>query len=422
MLEIAKLKIEEYGKKFDLDLAYIIKSEFWVYARQAITILTGLIVYVAFTRLVSKETFGNYNFLLALLSVLSIVSLPGLNTAVLRSVARGYEGCYKKAVRLSFYWSLLGTPLLICAGAYVYYTMSEAPGTCLMIAGIFFPFMFATNTWDSLLQGKKRFDLSAKFISAQSILNAIAMVSVIFLDPGNLVAIILTYLLTTSVLNCLFYLISHRYVDNDREDQDWKKYGYFITVTGIVGLIANNIDRILIGVLLGPVDLAVYSVALMIPDKLKDTLKYAWTPFTPKFCQESVDLKLVRGKLKKVIVPVVVAVILISAAYILFVDDVIILLFGEGYADSIFYSQALILMVLLSVPGVFFGTFAVSKKSKNAINWGYNIFPFIKIAMVCILTFFMGLAGTVIGLILSTAVQLFLLSAGTVIDERSGGE
>lgn len=145
MFELLKTKVSEYSKRYQIDLAYVIKNEFWVYLRLGTSLITGLAVSVVFARLASKEVFGQFNFILAILAIVSIASMPGLNAAILRSTARGNEGNYKQAVNKRFLWSFLGIPALLAVGAYYYYYDTQIIGICLMISSIFFPLVFAPD-------------------------------------------------------------------------------------------------------------------------------------------------------------------------------------------------------------------------------------------------------------------------------------
>jgi len=412
MFERAKTKINEYEKRYQLDLSYFIKSEFWVYFRQAIGLITGLAVAVVFARLASKEVFGQYNFLFALLAVFSLLSIPGLNTAVLQSVARGYDGSYTKAVKTSFLWSLLGIPALLGVGAYYYYYSSQIIGICLMISSIFFPLINAPNTWDSFLQGKKRFDITAKYGSIQATINSAAMITILFVNPENLVLIFAMALVSNTFLTCLLFLKSLRYIANSARDNKCIRYGYFLTSASIVLTFANNVDKILIGSLLGAPELAVYAIAIAIPTRIKDFLKLSWSPFTPKFCQDETTIESVLEKMKRFILPLALTTLFFSLLYLLFIDDIILLLFGEKYIDSIIYSKVLLLMILVSVPNVFLGIFAVAKKNKKAIIGGSHVFPFLKLFIMCGFIYQWGIMGAVWGLNLSMAVQASLIWAG----------
>lgn len=418
MFERAKIKVKEYGKKYQLDISYIIKNEFWVYLKQAITLITGLATSVAFARLASKEIFGQYNFILALLAVFSLFSVPGLNTAVLQSVARGYDESYKKAVKIRFLWSLLGIPALLGAGLYYYYHDTQIIGICLMMSSIFFPLLNASNAWDNFLQGKKRFDLSTKYGSFYVSINAAVIVIILFLNPSNLVLIFATYLASNTFLTCLLFLKSLKYIENSADDKGCIRYGYLITTTNIVGTIATNIDRILIGSLLGAPELAVYAIALMIPIKIKDILKLPLIPFTPKFCQDGIEMEQVLEKLKRLTLPLALILLGGSLLYLLFIDNVIILLFSTKYVESIIYSKMLLLYILISPFSAFFSTFAIAKKKKKAIIMAFHIYPFLHLFIKVGFIYSWGIMGAVWALIIGTAVHGLLCFVGMATEER----
>lgn len=125
MLPILKNKIYNlsliYGNKLGLDLPYFVKNGFWMTLRQIVDLLSGLAISIAFARLATKEVFGQYQFIIAAFSIAGILSLPGLNISILRSVSRRCDGDYKRAVRTSFRWSLLGVPLLLIFGAFYFF-------------------------------------------------------------------------------------------------------------------------------------------------------------------------------------------------------------------------------------------------------------------------------------------------------------
>lgn len=418
IFEWTRTKIKEYERRYQLDFSYIIKNEFWVYLRQSILLVVGVAIPVAFARLASKEVFGLYNFLLAILAMMSLFSMPGLNTAVLQSVARGYDESFKKAVKIRFLWSLLGIPALLSVGAYYYYYNTQILGICLMMSTVFFPFIYAPNTWDSFLQGKKRFDLTAKYGSFQATSNATAMIAILFLNPSYLVLIFATYLVTNAFLNCLLFLKSQRYIESGALDKECMGYGYFMTTTNIVGTIARNVDRILIGSLLGSSELAVYAIAIVVSTKIANILKLSWSPFTPKFCQDEVEIGHILEKIKRFIIPLLLVVLGGSLLYWLFIDDVILLLFGEKYINSIIYSKPLLFMILVSIPNVFLGTFAIAKKKRKSIILGYHIYPFLKLLIMCSFIYLWGIMGAVWGLNLSMTVQMFLILVGMRSRER----
>ncbi len=417
MFGALKDRITEYSRRYQIDLAYAIKNEFWVYLRLGVSLLIGLGVAIAFARLAPKEVFGQYTFILAILAIISLFSIPGLNSAVLRSTARGNEGNYEKAVKTSFLWSLLGIPALLGLGAYYYYFDSPVIGFGLMVCSVFFPFVYAPNTWDSFLVGKKRFDLRARWGIIQSAINAVAIVAVLFLNAQNLVLILIAQLVSSSCVACWLYFRSLKYIENQVTDGECQKYGYFLTTTNIVGTIANNIDKILIGVLLGTQDLALYAIAIVIPVKIKDLLKSVWTPFSPKISEQEISIGEAVGKLRGLILPIAVLIVLSSLLYWLFVDEVVLWLFSAKYVEAGDYARLLLFMVLLSVPAAFLGTFSIARKKTRSLVLGYHIYPAVKLAIMAGFIYQWGIWGAVWGLNVGMLLQMLLIWAGIVSEE-----
>lgn len=417
MFEQVKAKINEYGKRYQIDLAYVIKNEFWVYLRLGISLIVGLAVAVVFTRLAPKEVYGQYNFILAILAIASLVSIPGLNSAVSRSTARGCEGSYRQAVKTSFLWSLLGIPVLLGVGAYYYYYNTQIIGICLMMSSVFVPFIWAPNTWDSFLAGKKRFDLRARYGSVQSSISAAAIIGILFLNANHLVLIFATHLITSSFLSCLLYRRSLKYIENQAKDDECQKYGYFLTTANIAGTLAMHIDKILIGTLLGAPQLAIYAIAIAIPTKVKDLLKLVWAPFVPKISEQEIRIVEVGGKIKRLILPLALIALGASLLYWLFIDDIILLLFSPKYMEAGIYSKMLLLMILLSIPTSFLGTFTIAKKKTKSIVLGYHIFPLLKLVIMFGFIYQWGIWGAVWGLNLSMLIHPLLIWAGIGSEE-----
>ncbi|MFC2044516.1 lipopolysaccharide biosynthesis protein [Chloroflexota bacterium] len=163
-----------------------------------------------------------------------------------------------------------------------------------------------------------------------------------------------------------------------------KKYGFFLTTTNIVGTLANNIDKILIGIIMGPARLAIYSIAIAIPIKLKDLLRLGAVPLTPKVNRDGIELSHVEEKIKGFILPLALIVAGGLLLYWFFIDDIMLLMFGVGYQESGEYAKLLLPLVLLRLPTSLLGTFTMMKKKTRAIVLGYHVFPFIKLDIMSV--------------------------------------
>lgn len=331
--------IEWVSNKTGFDIRYYIKNGFWVGVRQLVGFVTSLVFSVAFARLASSEVFGNYQFIASIVAAFAILSIPGLNSSIIQSTARGFDGSYKKSVRISFLWSLVGIPALLILGIFYYYYRDHSVGLALLISAVFFPFLYAPNTWDAFFQGKALFRLSTIYASIQSTINTIAMVAVLLVWRNNLIAVSVLYFLSLSVFNLLWYRRSLRYVANRREDSSTIPYGWFLTKIGILETITAQLDRIIVGVFLGPTELAVYSIGIFTARKFYELVKSFLTVASPKISRSNTAS---RHKYLKIFG---VTVVLTIGLYFLF-PVVIPLLFSGKYQASVRLSQ----LAILSLP------------------------------------------------------------------------
>jgi O-antigen/teichoic acid export membrane protein len=378
--------VEKYGIRFGLDLPYFVGNGFWVSLRLVFETLSGLLLTVVFARLTTQEMYGQYQFILTIFSTISILSIPGLNASITKSAAEGNDRDYKKAVRTSFFWSFLGVPIIFLIGGCYYLTGNVLLGIAFMIAAVFFPFFYAPNTWYSFLQGKKRFDVLAGFGIVQSLMNALATISVVYFFHDSLIAVTLTYLISYTFFNVLFYFKSLRYVEGASYDEDTIPYGFFLTKLNVIGTIANNIDRILIAIFLSPTELAIYSVGMMFTNQVQSLSKgLLWIVSVKAIRQKILDM---RAYVRVFALGIVITVVcLVGFQYI------IPLLFSEKYVSSIFLSEISIAFFPFYVVGLLYENANTFDVKKYAMIGNSIISPIIRIILAVSILPLYGIAG-----------------------------
>jgi len=377
---------KKYSQKVGLDLPYFIKNGFWVTFRQGVGIISGLALSIVFARFASQEVFGQYQFILSILSIVSILSIPGLNTSIIQSVTSGHDGDYKKVVKTSFLWSLLGVPILLIIGGYYYVCQSHSLGIVLMISSVFFPFFYAPNTWDSFLQGKSRFDIAAKYSSVQAIINTLATIAVIFFKGSNLILIMITYLISYTFFNWYYYIKSLKYVENTKNDAGVIAYGWFLTKTGILNIIAGNIDRIIVGVFLSQSQLAVYAIGVLLSKQLQNITKSFLSISVPKQIKQY-DIS---GKNYLKIFTLSLFVLIL---FWLMIPSLIPLLFSDKYIEAVSLSRISLLFYPIFVISVLYKNKFLYNKNQKVIKMEAFIAPAVKIFLTLVLLPFFGISG-----------------------------
>jgi O-antigen/teichoic acid export membrane protein len=390
LLERLKMVKEEY--------TVLIKNTSWMTLNQIVTVVLSMFISIIFARFTSQELFGNYNFLISIITMISIIAIPGLNTSMLRSISRGMDGVYVKAVKLSFMWSMLGVPTLFLIGAYFYLFNNQIIGIGLFIAAIFFPLIYAPNNWIALLQGKKRFDIFAKYSIIQTIIRTLAITLTIFLENTSLIIIFTMYIITTALTNIFFYFKCKKYLENNNEEKGWKKSGYKLSLNDFISLSYDNIDKILIGIFLGPVELAIYTIAVSIVSAMKGSAIQIIKVISPSIF--TMKKETLGYKLKKTFPVLVVSNLIITAVIILCLPFIMELLYSEKYASSILFAQIYSLTIPLAV---FLGVLSASliaMKEENALLSSRILGFSLMMILYTILIPLLGINGAIIASIL----------------------
>ena len=375
----------------------------WTTINQIVTIVLGILLYVIFARLTSKVFFGEYNFLNSVIAVVSIVALPGLNTSMLRSISRGMDGVYVKAVKLSFMWSLLGIPILFLIGCYYYFFNIQIIGLVLFTAAVFFPFIYAPNNWIALLQGKKRFDIFAKYSIIQSIISTSSIILAILLGPTNLIIIFLAVLTSGAATNVFFFFKCKNYIENCTEEEGWIRSGYKLTFNNFVALNYDNIDKILIGIFLGPAELAVYVLAVSIVSAIIGSFNQIIKVISPTIFM--MGKKTLKKTLKKTFPLLIILTIIFMIIIVLILPSIIILLYSQKYADSIFFAQVYCITIPLAVIVAVLSTSLISLGEENVLVTSTLLGL---VTLIILYTFLIPILG-IIGAIISSITYYVIL-------------
>ena len=188
-------------KMTGLDTKYIFGAGIWASAGVAASIVCSLIMTISLTHFLEQSMFGEFQLFIAIISTVSIFSLPGMRNAVVRSIARGYEGSFILATKSKINWSLLGSAALFTAAGYFYYIAASSSWTYYALAAILFPVMYGVCDWHAILTGREMFDKHAQWTIVSNVIISIgtAMVAVI----GNLMLILVSFVLLTMIANVL---------------------------------------------------------------------------------------------------------------------------------------------------------------------------------------------------------------------------
>lgn len=390
---------------FGLDLKYFAFGGFWTSFGQFVNGLLSFLLAIAFANLLTKETFGSYQYLLSLADFFSIFTLSGMNSAVFQAVASGNEGTLKYAVKYQIKWNTAMTTILLGIAGYYFWQQNYVFTVSLIILGVISPLTSALNTYGAFLGGKKDFKRDNIYSIWSTIIYAAGMLLTLLINK-KIAWLILVYSLTTLGANMFFYWRTIRiYNPPETQSPEMIKYGWQLTLINFIYPIVNQIDKIVLNYFWGPVELAVYFLARTIPDKVYSMIKTWISVGMPKLAERSTeDIKAVF--LRRVIQGLALGA-LIAGAYILIIPFIFKYLLPK-YLESIRYSQLLAVTFIFAAPQRYLGSIFTIKKIVRPTVIATFINNIIKIVLYIVLGIWSGIMGLVIAELIFQIIGFFV--------------
>lgn len=386
------------------DMVYLTKGGFWLSMGQAVSFLANFLLTMAFANWVSKETFGTYKYVLSLFGILSIPSLSGLNTAVITSTAKNEDGSFKKSLTMKMKWGILGTLASLAVAGYYFFRGNPVLSVCFLIVAVFLPFFNGFSLYESFLAGKKKFDLQNKFFIIGQIVS-LAFLSAALFFSKNIFLILLAYFLPWTLLYLCFLLLTlKKFKPQGKADKKTISFGKHLSLMNVLSAVNSQLDRILLWHFLGPASLAIYSVSMMMPDRIKEALKTIGSLALPKLsARTSEELK---KSLPKKTLRLFYLAIPAMLVYILIAPFVFKWFFPQYY-QYVLYSQ-IYALILLTYPRILAGTaLTAHKKTKELYIGSLVLSPIYWILLLSLLPAF-GIWGAIIAFLVLEGITFAL--------------
>jgi O-antigen/teichoic acid export membrane protein len=401
---------ERYTKT---DMVYLFSSGWWSNLGTLSVSFGSLALYTVFGHLVPKDVYGTYQYLLSLGAIVGAFTLTGMNTAVTRAVAQGYEGAMARSVRIQLQWGAL--PLLgaWCMGGYYLLHGNATLGWGLFLIGVFVPLNSTLNTYGAFLGGKKDFRRGFLYSLWWNVpyYAAVAVAAVFF--KSALILLAANLVSQGAGLMVAYWRTRRVYRPNAEVGEGTLRYGSHLSAMGLFGVIVAQIDGVLAFQYLGPASLALYSFATAIPDRLGGLFKFLPAAALPKLVNKAPGE--VRETLGKRLLLVTAAAGALALIYIAGAHTFFAILFPQ-YLASVPYSQAYALMLLVSVSTSVISA-ALSATADIRSLYAFNtISPVASLGFLVAGVALFGLWGLIAARLLSA---LFTLALGLALYWRS---
>ena len=391
----------------ELDVMYYVRGGAWVFSSQIMLVLFSLLLSIGFAYLTSKETYGQFQFILAVLGVLSTFVLPGANTAVFLGVAQKKEGTLIQGTRLKLKYSVLGVLGLLCTAGYFYLRKEpsyEFMWLIFLIAVIFFPVLYSFDLWGSFFAGRRKFArVSIIQLSLEGISVLVALLA-LFLTK-NLLVVVVLYLFVKAIGEFFAFRYAVSKIANKKIDPDFALYSKHLTVINFIPSIRSYLDKIVVTFFLGFAATAVYSIGAAIAEQLYAVAKNISIITFPKIAvlKQNVyaEVKRRTGKLVLFFVLIAIIAVLVAPYLIPFV-------FSEQYRVSVPIAQLLLLVTIPRAVAYFLTKVQEAKRQSRKLYIINISYALVEIVALLVLAPFYGLYGIIGAKAISNSVYLGL--------------
>jgi O-antigen/teichoic acid export membrane protein len=399
--------ISTLNRLFKTDITYLIHGVGWLGSAKLLSSVFSFALVFAFANLLPADAYGTYSYVMAVISIIVLTSLPGIESSLVRSVARGFGGSLFTTQRVRLKWSSIGTIILLTVSCYYFYQENMILSSSFLVGGLLFPIFVSFNQYGAFLNGKKLFrELALRSVTVKFLFAATLGIGLLFSDNAAvLVALNMGLIAITGILFTRHIISKHRDELNTPPEEDLILYGKHLTVMNILETIGSYLDKILLWHFLGPVQVAIWGLAYTPIQIAQGLVKKTLGPIAmPKFSQN--DFKQTKLHLPAKVAKLFLILVPIALAYILAAPFLFEIAFSQ-YTDSVIYSQALTLLLLL-IPFNFFSGFLLAHARKRDLYLIKVSFGFTLIISLLVFIPLWGLWGAVVAHVTAMTVRSIL--------------
>lgn len=391
---------ERYTKT---DMVYLASGGFLSLVSQATALGGALALAVMVSHYMPKTSYGEYKYILSIIALLSSFSLNGIGGAVLQSAAQGFDSALQKGFWANLRWSFVIFIGALVSALYYFWAGNVTLAAEILIGGSLSPFIASASLFSPFLAGKKNFVYQTLFSIGDNLIPTGLMIGTVLLTSSPL-ALVAVYFVSNALAALFFYRRTQiMYAESvQKHDEAMLGYSKHLSIMGILGGIAENIDQILLFHFVGVVQLATYNFAIAIPNQMRTPIKNIDAMLQARFVNRSAEE--IRSSIQNKIVWYLISTITLAAAYYFIAPLLFKFLFPQ-YLESVRYSQIYMLWIIaLSFDPL--NSYLSSRKNLKALYTSTVSYSLSKIVLLVVGVLFWGLLGVIVARVATQAIAV----------------
>jgi O-antigen/teichoic acid export membrane protein len=396
------------SKKFKVDAHYFLSGGFWLLVAQASTVISSLVVAVVFANSLSETEYGVYRYILGLAVLLSTFSLTGIGQAVLQASAAGHKKFFLQSSKITLFWS---AGIIVAAlSGFLYYLLNDntvLAVSCLLIA-LFQPVSQIFSNTLSHLYGEERYMTGSMLQAVKSVFVSGASLLTIFFTQ-NILLLAAVFLFTQALSALVSFLFFKPNLSSTEISIDvpgnYYQYAKNSSLRNVFTGLAMRLDAIVIFQFLGAAELAIYSIATLLPEHIKGSFKNIQTLLLPKYSKTD-SLKEFKANIPLRSIQLFFILLAITCIFILSIPYVYEILFPK-YLESVRYVQVLALAFPASIFLIPLGVLQGQQMEKELYIYQLSS-SFVQIILLITLLACFGVVGAIFSKVITEYYKTFI--------------
>lgn len=249
-----------------------IRGGLWVGVGGIAANLAFLAASIVLGRVLQREGYGSYQFFQGLILIMAVVGLPGFYNALIQALARGRNGALRQLIPARIWAGSVGAILLFALAGFYKGQQNPPLGPSLVVlAGIIFFITNPASLWQPALTGKEWFVSFGVLRFIQALVHSVFVISTAVITRST-TATIIAAALAFVITECGAFIWVYFKIPKKPKDKEVVRYGFKLCLPHAIPLVAQYLDRIIIGTLLGAGPLGLYAVAATLPEGIRGFL------------------------------------------------------------------------------------------------------------------------------------------------------
>lgn len=232
---LSRSLLQDFGKKIGLNLEYFFSGSFWVILRYFIVGVSGFIMTLVFTKFSDPSFFGRYQYILSLLSLFSIGTLPGLAFPLMKEFSRGNDKAFFKTVQAAFIFGVISSGIIFFIAPLFVKDYIEINHS-IWIVLLAIPFMYSLNYWYVFYEYYGKYNVVSIALSLQSLSLTGIISTQVYFGNFSVFNLIVSYVLVILFFNIVMSIAPFQRISNENKGDGAISLIYGLEVTFQKGL------------------------------------------------------------------------------------------------------------------------------------------------------------------------------------------